>query len=69
MCPKCGADQMAKPALKSRQAALRASDYDYDEDDNIRKQPEEDDDEEDGFVEESSDSDSEDPKVVSTEDE
>jgi rubrerythrin len=52
LCPKCGADQMAKPALRSRQAALRASDYDYDEDDNIRKPSEDDDDDEDAFIEE-----------------
>lgn len=52
ICPKCGADQMAKSALRSRQAALRASDYDYDEDDNIRKAPDEDEEEE-NFEEES----------------
>jgi len=50
ICPKCGADQMAKPALKSRQAALRASDYEYDEDDPIRKYPEEE--EDDAFLDE-----------------
>jgi uncharacterized protein (TIGR02300 family) len=31
ICPKCGADQLAKPALKSRQAALRSSEYDVEE--------------------------------------
>lgn len=31
LCPKCGSDQMAKPALKSRQAALRANDYEVDD--------------------------------------
>src|SRR5690554_4343073 len=32
LCPKCGSDQMAKPALKSRQAALRAGDYEVEDD-------------------------------------
>jgi uncharacterized protein (TIGR02300 family) len=31
LCPKCGSDQMAKPALKSRLAALRASDYEVED--------------------------------------
>lgn len=31
ICPKCGADQLAKTALKSKQAALRSSEYDVEE--------------------------------------
>ncbi|GBF50307.1 hypothetical protein LPTSP4_18320 [Leptospira ryugenii] len=30
-CPKCGADQLAKPAIKSRLAALRQSEYEVEE--------------------------------------
>ncbi|MCZ8238435.1 MAG: FYDLN acid domain-containing protein [Leptospiraceae bacterium] len=31
ICPKCGADQLAKPALKSKQAALKSGEYDVEE--------------------------------------
>ena len=31
ICPKCGSDQLAKPALKSKQAALRSGEYDVEE--------------------------------------
>lgn len=30
-CPKCGADQLAKPAIKSRMAAIRSSEYEVEE--------------------------------------
>jgi len=30
-CPKCGADQLAKPAIKSRMAAIRQSEYDVED--------------------------------------
>ncbi|NCN10531.1 MAG: hypothetical protein GW938_11875 [Leptospira sp.] len=31
ICPKCGADQLAKTALKSKQAALKSGEYDVEE--------------------------------------
>ncbi len=32
LCPKCGSDQMAKPALRSRAQALKSNDYDVEDD-------------------------------------